>query len=68
MQIDVVKDFAYSYHGHDCVPYEAGTTVDVPEECAELAIREGWAKPAKRKMPPKEAPETAAADGAPETK
>lgn len=66
MQIEVTKTFAYSYHGWDAVEYAEGSIVDVPDECAALAIKEGWAKePSKAK---RKAPETTAADGAPEAK
>lgn len=43
MHIQVSKSFAYAYGGHDVVQYAAGETVDVPDECAELALAEGWA-------------------------
>jgi hypothetical protein len=43
MQIEVIKSFVYAYRGHELVGYSAGETVDVPDECAELAIAEGWA-------------------------
>lgn len=43
MQIQVLKSFAYAYGGTDVVHYTAGDSVDVPAECAELAIAEGWA-------------------------
>jgi|NOAtaT_6_FD_contig_101_403433_length_3660_multi_3_in_0_out_0_3 hypothetical protein len=43
MQIEVIKNFAYAYGGTDVVHYTAGETFDVPDECGELAIAEGWA-------------------------
>lgn len=43
MRIEVVKSFAYAYGGTVVVHYAAGDSVDVPDECAELAIAEGWA-------------------------
>jgi hypothetical protein len=43
MQIEVIKSFAYAYGGTEVVQYLAGETVDVPDECGELAIAEGWA-------------------------
>lgn len=43
MKIEVTKDFAFAYGGTDVVRYVAGETVDVPDECGELAIAEGWA-------------------------
>jgi hypothetical protein len=46
MQVQILKSFAYAYGGTDVVHYEAGATVDVSNECAELAIAEGWAAPA----------------------
>lgn len=43
MQIEVLKSFAFAYGGTDVVHYTAGETVDVSDECGELAIAEGWA-------------------------
>lgn len=43
MQIEIIKSFAFAYGGTDVVHYTAGETVDVSDECAELAIAEGWA-------------------------
>lgn len=43
MRIEILKGFAYAYGGTEVVQYAAGDTVDVPEECASLAISEGWA-------------------------
>lgn len=43
MQIKVEKSFAYAYRGIDVHTYNAGDVVDVDEECAELAIEQGWA-------------------------
>ena len=43
MQIQVLKSFAYAYGGTDVVHYAAGDSMDVPAECGELAIAEGWA-------------------------
>lgn len=43
MQIEILKSFAYAYGGTNVVHYVAGESVDVPAECAELAIAEGWA-------------------------
>jgi hypothetical protein len=43
MRIVVIKSFAYAYGGTDVVQYAAGDSVDVPAECGELAVAEGWA-------------------------
>lgn len=46
MKILITRSFAFAYQGIDVVRYEVGQTVDVPAECAELAISEKWGKPA----------------------
>jgi hypothetical protein len=43
MRIEVLKSFAYAHGGTQVVHYTAGDSVDVPNDCAELAIAEGWA-------------------------
>jgi len=46
MRCKVIKAFAYAYGGTDVVHYAAGELLELPAECAELAIAEGWAVPA----------------------
>jgi hypothetical protein len=68
VQIDVTKEFKYASNGYEVVEYTAGSSVDVPEECGTVAIKEGWAKLSKRSSASAKAPENAAAVQAPETK
>ena len=49
--IDVTKDFKYAYRGCDVHAYEAGKRYEVPAECADLAVKEKWAKKAKGDAP-----------------
>jgi hypothetical protein len=43
MRCKVIKAFAYAYGGTDVVHYAAGELLDLPAECAALAVAEGWA-------------------------
>lgn len=47
VEIEVIKDFKYAHRGCDVREYVAGSTVEVSEDCAELAIKEKWAKTVK---------------------
>ena len=42
-RIEVTKPFAFAEKGIYVTEYEAGQIAEVSEECAECAIREGWA-------------------------
>lgn len=58
-QIIVKQAFRFAHHGHQVEAFEpADEPVDTTDECAELAIAEGWAK----------APEAKAVDSSPETR
>lgn len=46
MRIEVTKAFAFAHNGTEVVHYAAGESVDVSDECAEVAVAEGWAVPA----------------------
>lgn len=63
--IEVVETFKFAHRGCDVVEYEKGAVVEVEAECAEIALREKWAKPAKAQ---KTAPENKDAGAAPENK
>lgn len=54
-RINIVRPFAWAHHGYQVEQFTEGAAV-VPDDCAEVAIREGWAMP-----------EIAAVPGAPET-
>jgi len=45
MKIQVIKAFRFSENGTSIVFYEPGSHA-VSKRCAEIAIAEGWAKPA----------------------
>ena len=47
--VEVMRDFKFAYRGCDVVAYGKGQIVEVNEECAEIAMREKWIKPAKSK-------------------
>ena len=79
--IIVLKPFKFAHEGirvEEFAPDEAdkNKVIEVSDECAEVALAEKWAKPAKelkeRKAPEqaanKQAPETAVQAEAPETK
>jgi hypothetical protein len=51
VSIDVTKDFKFAYRGCDVHAYEHGKRYDVPAECADLAVKEKWAKKAKGDAP-----------------
>lgn len=43
-QIVVTTAFKYAHRGHQVVEFvEDDTPIDVPDDCAELAVAEGWA-------------------------
>lgn len=60
--IEVVKGFKFAHRGCEVVDYTKGQTVEVEQECADLAISEKWAKASKA------APETKEEAEVPETK
>lgn len=41
--ITITKSFKFAERGIDVFEYLEGETVDVSDECAEVAITEGWA-------------------------
>lgn len=43
MRIKVKQGFKYAYRGVEVTEYAAGDVIEVPEECAELALEQGWA-------------------------
>lgn len=47
--IIVTADFKFAYRGCEVVEYFKGQTVDVSQECADIARREKWAKATKTK-------------------
>jgi hypothetical protein len=66
--IEVIRDFKFAHRGCEVIEYTAGQTADVTERCAEIALGEKWAKPAKTGKAKAEAPENKAAVAAPENK
>lgn len=42
--IKPLKPFSYSDNGCQLVPYEPGDPVEVSDECAAVAVAEGWAE------------------------
>lgn len=63
-QIIVLQPFKFAHHGHQVEAFEPSPEPrDTSEECADIAVREKWAKPAKAA---KAGRETAAAQAAPE--
>lgn len=47
-KIIVIKPFKFAHHGYQVEEFEASKeAVETSTECAEIAIREGWAKKAK---------------------
>lgn len=43
-QIAVTTAFKYAHRGHQVEEFvEGDTPIDVPDDCAELAVAEGWA-------------------------
>lgn len=63
--IEVIEGFKFAHRGVEVREYSKGETVEVEAECAEIAIREKWAKPGKAR---KEAPENKDAGAPPENK
>jgi hypothetical protein len=58
-QIIVKQAFRFAHHGHQVEAFEpADEPVDTTDQCAELAIAEGWA----------EAPAAKAAEASPQTR
>lgn len=47
----VIKPFKFALGGHTVVTYEMGDQ-DLPDEVAEVALAEGWAKKEKAKPAP----------------
>ena len=79
--IKVTHNFKFAERGVEVLEFTAGETVEVSDECAEVAVTEKWAKldtptgkprRAIQKIDPTdnafENRETSAAQGAPETK
>lgn len=62
--LTVIKPFAFAVHGHTVVNFTEGETAEMVEECADIALREGWARPPRKR----ELREVAAEFDAPETK
>jgi hypothetical protein len=73
-QIIVKQAFRFAHHGHQVEAFEpADEPVDTTDECAELAIAEGWAEaPAVQASAPPPAelpgPDTKAIESSPETR
>ena len=45
-QITVIKPFSFAHHGYQVEQFEpASEPRETTDECAEIAIREGWAQP-----------------------
>jgi hypothetical protein len=70
----ITAPFHFAHAGIHVESFEPGKEpVDLTDECAEVALAEGWAKKPRGKAEPVEttaapaAPETAAHTGAPET-
>ncbi len=47
--INPLRPFSFSDNGYQLVPYEPGEPVEVSEECARVAVTEGWASPVEHK-------------------
>ena len=43
-RINIVRPFAWAHHGYQVEQFTEGSA-EVPDDCAEVAIREGWATP-----------------------
>lgn len=44
-QIKVLKAFAFAHHGYQVEEFQpADAPIDTSDECAEIAVREGWAE------------------------
>lgn len=59
--IEVTQDFAFAEQGIYVTEYTEGQVVPVSDECADLAIKEKWAKISKR-VPAEKAAEQAEAE------
>jgi hypothetical protein len=42
---DILKDFNGSQTGHDFQAFKAGTTANLSDSLAAIAVKEGWVKP-----------------------
>lgn len=67
-KIKVTQSFSFAERGLYVTEYQVGEEVEVSEECAAVAIAEKWATADKPKRAPAKAPETIAAEMAPEVK
>lgn len=56
MEYEILKDFLGSPDGRFAVQYFAGTNSELTDSLAEVAVKEGWAKPVGVK--PEEEPES----------
>lgn len=67
-KIKVIKPFKFAHQGIHVEAFEPGPDpVDTTDECADVAVAEGWAKRV-RAGSAQAAPEQAAAAAAPETR
>lgn len=46
--IEVTQSFSFAERGIEVLDYKVGELAEVSEECAEIAIAEGWAKQADK--------------------
>lgn len=45
--LKILKSFSFAERGIDVIDYAEGDTVEVSDDCAEVALAEGWAEPAQ---------------------
>ncbi len=71
-KITVLQPFKFAHFGHQVEAFEPSELpVETTDECAQLAIAEGWARDADAPPPPPPPPaeaELKAAEAAPETR
>lgn len=42
--LKIIKSFSFAERGIDVIDYAEGDTVEMSDECAEVALAEGWAE------------------------